>query len=47
MLSLDKLPAEIIHLIVQFVGGGYLHARVDRLLVCKTWFVFLSISVRD
>jgi hypothetical protein len=47
MPSLDSLPAEVLLAIARFVGGGYLRARTDRLLVCKAWFASLSISVWD
>ncbi|KAH7360857.1 hypothetical protein BKA65DRAFT_591843 [Rhexocercosporidium sp. MPI-PUGE-AT-0058] len=38
MLSFQKLPAEILLIIAQCLGGVYLLAQVDRILLCKAWY---------
>ncbi|PVH74569.1 hypothetical protein DL98DRAFT_604223 [Cadophora sp. DSE1049] len=38
MLSFQNLPAEILFKIAQNVGGAYLRFRVDRILLCKSWY---------
>ncbi|KAH7418516.1 hypothetical protein BKA64DRAFT_701031 [Cadophora sp. MPI-SDFR-AT-0126] len=38
MVSFQTLPAEILFKIARNVGGAYLRARVDRILLCKSWY---------
>ncbi|KAG4441074.1 hypothetical protein IFR05_003428 [Cadophora sp. M221] len=38
MLSFQTLPAEVLLMIAQYLGGAYLRAEVGRILLCRTWY---------
>lgn len=39
IMALTSLPTEIISMILKAVGPAQFHARVDRLTVCRTWYI--------
>ncbi|KAK0124600.1 hypothetical protein ONS95_009549 [Cadophora gregata] len=47
MLSFQTFPAEVLFKIARNVGGDYLRARVDRVLLCKSWYSVTQSVVWD